>query len=105
MKGNSCKYQLVMVLNPRLEESPRGEVVKKVEKWAGDFGVKVDKQERLGTKELIYKIKGFERGDFWIFDLGGSKPLKLKDFNIFLNREVGIIRYLVLKETKCQADV
>ena len=98
MEGNLYKYQLVVVLNPRLAEGPRDEVAGKVEKWVKDFGSLVEKQERMGLKDLVYKIKGHDKGDFWLFDLAGKKPFKLKDFNIFLNREPEIIRYLVLKK-------
>ena len=97
MKSSKNRYQLVVVLNPKMTDKDREILLDKVKVEMEKEGVKVKKREAMGLKNLSYEIKGFNQGDFWIFDIRGRNGLKLDDLNVFLNREVGIIRYLILK--------
>ena len=51
----------------------------------------------MGLKELAYQIKDNDKGDFWVLDVESKETLKVKDFNLLLDRETNIIRYLILK--------
>ncbi|MDD4937754.1 MAG: 30S ribosomal protein S6 [Candidatus Shapirobacteria bacterium] len=95
MKEKTYKYQLVIVLDPKVEEKEK--VLKKVSTWLETKEVKIDKKDHLGIKELVYEIEKNTKGDFWVMDLIGVNPLKLSEFNVLLNRETSIIRYLILK--------
>jgi ribosomal protein S6 len=90
METKKLKYQLILVLDPALAEKEREALFKKI-------GDKFEKKEHLGVKEMRYKIKDLEKGDYWIFETETEKPIQMKEFNIYLNREVKIIRYLLLK--------
>lgn len=96
MKGNI--YQLVVVLNPKLEEKAKSAVLKSVEGWIGEAGGKTKKPKDLGTKELEYVMAGCKTGDFWEFTIESEGVWKSGDFNLYLNRESSIIRYIVLKK-------
>lgn len=61
-------------------------------------GVKALEKNHLGLKDLVYKIKDLEKGDFWVVELESEKPVQLKEINLFLNRENNIIRYLILNK-------
>jgi len=98
MKDKKYKYQIVLVLNPKTEEKEREVVLKKVSGWVDDSKAKVITNDHRGMVDLVYKIKGFEKGDFWIMEAESEKPIQLKDFNLFLNRESNVIRYLILKK-------
>jgi ribosomal protein S6 len=63
-----------------------------------EAGAEVSKKDHMGNKELAYEINGFNKGDFWVLDIDSLKALNLKSVNLFLNREVSIIRYLILKK-------
>ncbi len=90
METKKFKYQLILVLDPALAEKDREALFKKI-------GDKFEKSEHLGVKEMQYKIKNIEKGDYWIFETETDKPIQMKEFNIYLNREIKIIRYLLLK--------
>lgn len=90
METKKFKYQLILVLDPALAEKDREALFKKI-------GDKFEKNEHLGIKEMQYKIKNNEKGDYWIFETEADKPIQMKEFNIYLNREIKIIRYLLLK--------
>ena len=72
-------------------------IFKKVSSWLENRGIKIDKKDHLGVKELVYEVKKNNKGDFWVMDLIGDDVLKLNEFNVLLNRENNIIRYLILK--------
>lgn len=97
MKGNNkYKYQMVAVINPKTEEKEK--VFEKTLSWLENHQAVVTNKDHYGMKELVYKIDGHEKGDFWIFDIESENTLKLKEFNLLLNREANIIRYLILKK-------
>jgi ribosomal protein S6 len=97
MKDSNYKYEVIVVLNPKTESKDKEKTVKLIEDKIAGMAFSVDNRENLGNKELAYKIKGLEKGDFWVFSIGGNKPIKSAEFKLFLNRDVSIIRYLILK--------
>ena len=94
MKGNKNQYQLILVLNPKVED--KESILKKITTWLETKKIEL-KQVHLGLKELAYEIEKNTKGDFWSLDLDSETPIKLKEFNLLLNREPNIIRYLILK--------
>jgi small subunit ribosomal protein S6 len=98
MKDKKHKYQIVSVLSPKTEEKEREAVLVKVSGWVDGSKAKVVSQNHFGLMDLVYKIRDFEKGDFWVFEVESEKPIQLKEFNLFLNREPNIIRYLILKK-------
>ncbi|MEI8068097.1 MAG: 30S ribosomal protein S6 [Candidatus Shapirobacteria bacterium] len=99
MKGNKNKYQMVLVLNPKTEEKEK--TLDKLYSWIESNESEIVNKDNLGLKELSYEINGNSKGDFWVLDVESVKPLKLKEFNLLLNRETKIIRYLILKKPAC----
>jgi len=97
MKDHKHKYQIILILEPKLEDKNKKSVMKKVTDWLDSKGVELVKNENLGVKELVYAIKGFSKGDFWEIEIGGEKPIGYQEFNLLLDREAKIIRYLILK--------
>lgn len=98
MEDKKINYQMVLVLKPKLEEKEKDSLFKKIESKLDGLKAEVISRDHMGIKDMIYKIAGFDRGDYWVWELEAEKPLIIKDFNIFLNREINIIRYLILKK-------
>lgn len=90
------KYSLIVVFNPSVAEKDLP--LEKLVTWLEDAGSQITAKNHLGLKDLAYKIKGFNKGNFWELALESETPLKLKDLNLSMNREVNIIRYLVLRK-------
>jgi len=95
MKGNKYQYQLVVVLNPKTEDKDK--VLVKVTDWLEKNKIE-STSDHTGLKELAYEINKNPKGDFWVYSLTSESPVKLKEFNLLLNRESNIIRYLILKK-------
>lgn len=97
MKENKHNYQIILVLNSKTEDKEKEKVLAKVETWLESMKAKVAKKDHQGNKELVYEIAKSKKGDFWILNVEGEQPLKLGELNLFLNREINVIRYLILK--------
>lgn len=95
MKGNKHQYQLVVVLAPKTEKKDK--VLAKVTDWLEKNKIE-STSDHMGLKDLAYEINKDSKGDFWIYNLTSELPIKLKEFNLLLNRESNIIRYLILKK-------
>jgi ribosomal protein S6 len=96
MKGNKYQYQIILVLGPKTENKEK--VLDKAYSWLKSNKTEIIKKDNLGLKDLAYKIEDYDRGDFWVLDVESEVPLKVKDFNLLLDREINIIRYLILKK-------
>ena len=72
--------------------------VKKINDTVTEFGGKVNLTDKIGRKKLAYEIQKLDKGDFWVLDLESEETLKIKEFNLLLDRETNIIRYLILKK-------
>lgn len=95
MKDKKQKYQIIVVFSSKAEDKEK--LTTKLEKWIKEMAVEVVKIDHVGQKELVYEIKDQRKGDFYLFDVESDKPINIKEFNLFLNREPNIIRYLILK--------
>ena len=95
MKGSKYQYQIIMVLSPKTEDKEK--VLKKAYSWLESNKAEILNKDHMGLKDLAYEIKDYDKGDFWVLDVESKEPLKIKDFNLLLDRETNIIRYLILK--------
>lgn len=96
MKGKKYQYQIVLVLNPKTEDKEK--VLNKFYSWIEGTKAEITNKDHSGLKELAYEIQKLDKGDFWVLDVQSDSPLKLKDFNLLLDRETNIIRYIILKK-------
>jgi ribosomal protein S6 len=97
MKESNYKYEVIVVLNPKTESKEKEKTIKAIEDEIAGMDFKVESRDNLGTKNLVYKIQGLDKGDFWTFVVGGKNPIKSNEFKLFLNRDIAVIRYLILK--------
>ena len=96
MKGNKYQYQIILVLNPKTEDKEK--VLNKAYGWLEANGAEITNKDHMGLKELAYEIQNHNKGDFWVLEVESKDSLKIKDFNLLLDRETNIIRYLILKK-------
>lgn len=96
MKGNKYQYQIILVLSPKTEDKEK--VLEKAYSWLESNKAEISNKDHMGLKDLAYEINGQNKGDFWVLDVESDESLKIKEFNLLLNRETNIIRYLILKK-------
>ena len=95
MKGNKYQYQIILVLSPKTEDKEK--VLSKAYSWLESNKAEISNKDHMGLKDLAYEIKDNNKGDFWVLNVNSKEPLKIKEFNLLLDREVNVIRYLILK--------
>jgi len=95
MKENKYQYQIILVLSPKTEDKEK--VLAKAYSWLESNNVEISNKDHMGLKDLTYEIKDNTKGDFWVLSVGSKEPLKIKEFNLLLDREINVIRYLILK--------
>lgn len=95
MKDNKYKYQIVVVLSHKSENKDK--VLENISSKIVAMSGEVISKNNLGIKDLVYEIKDQNKGDFWDFEVESAKPLQVNEFNLFLNRDSNILRYLILK--------
>ena len=96
-KKQEWKYRLVFELDPKLKEADRDGLFDAIEEAGEKFTFVFDRPVSLGVKELAYKINGFNKSEMWNMRFMVESSAKMDSFNVFLNRENKIMRYLILK--------
>ena len=90
------KYELVFILDPKLDAQGQKKETDKLEKLITSFKGEVKKKDIWGKRTLAYPIKKFIEGIYIKFDLN-FLPENIKEWEKKIKLEKRIIRYLLIK--------
>ena len=91
------KYELVLVVNAKIEHDARAAVVEKAKAYVTRFGGTVTEVEDWGKKKLAYEIQHMKEGFYYFiqFEADAACPAELeKRVRIMDN----VLRYLVVRK-------
>ena len=91
------KYELVLVVNAKIEDEARTAVVDKAKAYVERFGATVTEVEDWGKKKLAYEIQHMKEGFYYFiqFEADATCPAELeKRVRIMEN----VLRYLVVRK-------
>ena len=91
------KYELVLVVNAKIEDEARTAVVDKAKAYVERFGGTVTEVEDWGKKKLAYEIQHMKEGLYYFiqFEADATCPAELeKRVRIMEN----VLRYLVVRK-------
>ena len=91
------KYELVLVVNAKIEDDARAAAVEKVKAYVTRFGGTVTEVEDWGKKKLAYEIQHMKEGFYYFiqFEADAACPAELeKRVRIMDN----VLRYLVVRK-------
>ena len=91
------KYELVLVVNAKIEDDARAAVVEKAKAYVTRFGGTVTEVEDWGKKKLAYEIQHMKEGFYYFIQLEADEacPAELeKRVRIMDN----VLRYLVVRK-------
>ena len=91
------KYELVLVVNAKIEDDARTAVVEKAKAYVTRFGGTVTEVEDWGKKKLAYEIQHMKEGFYYFiqFEADAACPAELeKRVRIMDN----VLRYLVVRK-------
>ena len=90
------KYELVFILDPKLDAQAQKKETDKIEKLIASFKGKIEKKEAWGRKTLAYPIKKLTEGIYVKFDLN-FPPENIIEWEKKIKLEEKVIRYLLIK--------
>ena len=91
------KYELVLVVNAKIEDDARAAVIEKAKAYVTRFGGTVTEVEDWGKKKLAYEIQHMKEGFYYFiqFEAEATCPAELeKRVRIMEN----VLRYLVVRK-------
>lgn len=93
------KYEITLILSPKLTDENAEKEAKKLEKELTKLEVEILESKSLGKKDLAYKISNFEQGYYSIIKIEakGSQVDKIKNL---LKDNSEVIRVMVAKQDK-----
>ncbi len=91
------KYELVLVVNAKIEDDARTEVVERAKDYVVQAGGTVTEVEDWGKKRLAYEIQKMNEGFYYFiqFDAPATAPVQLEQ-NVRIMDNV--LRYLCVKK-------
>ena len=91
------KYELVLVVNAKIEDDARAAVVDKAKAYVERFGGKVTEVEDWGKRKLAYEIQHMKEGFYYFiqFEAAAEAPAEIeRRVRIMEN----VLRYLVVRK-------
>ena len=91
------KYELVLVVNAKIEDDARAAVVEKAKAYVTRFGGTVTEVEDWGKKKLAYEIQHMKEGFYYFiqFEADATCPAELEKRVRIM--EI-VLRYLVVRK-------
>lgn len=95
-------YELMLMLNPTLEEEARDAVLQKVQELITADGGVVDNVDPWGKRRLAFEIEKLDEGDYVVVDFR-TEPAAIAEIDRVLHITDPVMRYmLVRREDKDQ---
>ena len=91
------KYELTLVLNAKIEEEERTQVLEKAKGYVTRFGGNITDVEEWGKKKLAYDIQKMSEGYYYFihFEAETSAPAEIED-NVRIMDNV--LRFLIVSQ-------
>ena len=91
------KYELALVVNAKLEDEARAEVVEKAKGYITRYNGNITEVEEWGKKRLAYEIQKMREGYYYFiqFDASSDCPAQLEQRVRIMEP---VIRYLCVKQ-------
>ncbi|MBI2601088.1 30S ribosomal protein S6 [Candidatus Daviesbacteria bacterium] len=89
-------YYLTLVLKPDLEDKDKDRILDAVKKRVVGEEGKVSKEDKWGSRDLVYPIKKNSKGFYMHYEIE-TEPARVKGLDKFLQLEEDILRYLLVR--------
>lgn len=88
-------YELLLMLNPSLDEETRAAVLEKVQQVITADGGVVDNVEPWGKRKLAYEIGKLTEGDYTVIDFH-TAPAAIAELDRVLHITDPVVRYMLV---------
>ena len=97
-------YELMYILDPKLDEDGSKALLVKIEELMSKQGVEVEKTEPWGKRRLAYAIKGNWEGSYMLSYLK-AEPMAISEMERRLRVTEGVLRFLTVRTDEQQAKL
>ena len=93
------EYEVTIILQPKLEESPRNELLERIIGWMTNGVEDAEKPvaNHWGKRFMAYDIQGFQEGYYVIYD-AKMEPEQITELERNFQFTEDILRYLVVRK-------
>lgn len=88
-------YELMMIIDPKLESTSLKTLLSDIWEDFGVCGIKVQKEDVWGVRDLAYQINGSSQGYYVLYNFSVENPEKLQWLEKALNLKKSIWRHLI----------
>ena len=91
------KYELALVVNAKIEDEARAEVVEKAKAMITEAGAEITNVDEWGKKRLAYEIQKMKEGYYYFiqFEADAACPAEIERHIRIMDN---VLRYLVVKK-------
>lgn len=93
------EYEITIILQPKLEETPRTELLARVLGWltGGDENAEKPVVDHWGKRFLAYEIQGHKEG-YYVYYEAKMDPAQIRELERNFQFSEDILRYLVVRK-------
>lgn len=89
-------YELMLLLNPSLDEENRAATVERVEALVKDNGGVVDNVESWGKRKLAFELEDLTEGDYVVVDFHNT-PDSIAEIDRVLRITDPVVRHMMVR--------
>lgn len=93
-------YEVTIIIQPKLEEKPRNELIDRVTGWIVGGEVTDENRPQInhwGSRKLAYEIRKFKEGYYVLYE-ANIEPDRISDIERNMQFSEDILRYLVVRK-------
>ena len=96
-RGNMNKYELAVVVNAKIEDDERAQVIEKVKALVERFGGQISDIDEWGKKRLAYEIQKMREGFYYFirFDANADCPAEVERHVRIMDN---VLRFLCVRQ-------
>lgn len=92
-------YEMMLAINPQLEDEELDNLLNKVKKFVKDTKGEVTKLDKWGKRKLAYEIKDFDEAIYVVLKFNADEK-KISELERVMKLEERVIRYLLIIQEK-----
>jgi small subunit ribosomal protein S6 len=90
-------YEIMFIVRPNLENESTKKVAEEMKKVLEAKGATVNEEKDFGKKELAYSVKGFNNGNYFLFNVTCKDSEAIKEFDRVALISENVIKHLIVK--------
>ena len=89
-------YELLLILNPTLNEDERAAVLTRIDALITENGSKPENVEEWGKRKLAYEIDKMNDGDYVLYDFK-AEPNNVAEIDRVLGITDAVVRFIIVR--------